>query len=245
MSGTVLCVDLPGPVAASDLLLREAEAAWARVREDYARGCLAVGRLLRRYVMARAREADRLPECQRLERELTRERAVEDAAARLRLPVRRCNEMLRVAGAVEVLAEDGDIGRLSWDALRYLSILAERMGRVCRTKRPGEGETLPSEGEAWRPRQIAGHDPQHFFRRAVREDWTGERIREAMRRVPVPRKGPSPRQRPLAPLEILRTARAAHPRDLAEMVLALIEANPEAAEVTRVVLSRLQRSHSP
>lgn len=179
-------------IDAPEAILERAATAWRNVRRHYRDGCLRVGGMLQEFIAARVREGDGKPEATRLERRLTREWAVKDASSRLGMRTGTCHELVRVAMAVRVLSEDGEVGRLSYQTLRKLAVLVERVQPVCRGIVPEGDSVLPSEGEEWRAKEPAGQAVR-LFRRAVEEGWNVRRVVEELRKIPVRRIGGRPR----------------------------------------------------
>ncbi len=246
-----------------DELLDQAASVFRNGEQDYRDACVTAGRLLHAYVVARVRLGDGMPEDRRTELGHTREAATEDAAGKLRTKRSRITSLIRVAAVVDVLSEGGEVGGLSYASLRALTPLVEnRAGDVARGRVPTDGECLPSEGLAWRPKQIRGETTAaETFRRAVREDWGSKAIERHLASLSFPRHGgqqprleiigngsnkgkvigyknPNEANNVVDPIEGVAVGLAS-PRDVAERLTRLIEQSAEPLTVLTLLEGQL------
>lgn len=238
----------------SESILLEAVEVWKTAKQEYRDAALRVGRLLSDYVIARLQEADDLPEVDRINRNLTRERSIEDAAGRLHIKVPQANMMLRIAKVVELF---GDPGELSYSTIRAFVVLIQRKKCVvARGRKTKKGQVKPSESEQWEIKPTTGSDPLELYKRAVTEGWDSVYTKEIItgevgvkrhagrppKAKPARRKAESVRSsRPHKELvgERLPTltsiSEKADPRDVADMILEIISACPRSNELKQIL----------
>lgn len=231
----------------SAAILEEASRLWATTRSGYRDGMVAVGRLLHRYILARLAEATGMNEAERRAASATRRHAVLAAAERLDVPMARVNQLVAVAAAVDLLSDDGDCGRLSFAGVNAFRVLLCRgSGKPVRRSKTAPGATgRPStiagsvdlaDREQWRLKpEMDESAAVALFRRAAAEGWHSNAILAACRKLAGRRPqaaahGDDDRPPSCDPFSM---ARAAHPRDLAEMLAQMVRASRDPAAVAR------------
>ena len=245
-------------VSRSELILDEAEDVWLSSKKEYRDACIVVGGLLADFVLARLREADGLPEAQRISQNLTRERSMEDAAERLKMNTHKAHELVRVAKVVELF---GPPGELSYTSIRVFTVFVQRVKcAVARGRSTKDDEVTPSESETWEIKETAGRAPADIYRQAVEEGWDSLRTREECKSVEVGRRGgrrpgygrnaqdhddreriDPHSNRGHSEIPSLRSiGLTADPRDLVDMLLEVIMACPRSDELKRLLLERIR-----
>jgi hypothetical protein len=226
----------------SDLLDR-IESVWSAARDRYRDAMIEVGGLIQELILERAAAAGGLEQSVRLARGLSRESAVADVCRRLAVRRPKVYRLLKVTMAVRLLAGGGGAGDLSYAALLEFGLLVERTpGVLGRTKASKVGELSPAERETYRVRLGLEEKAPALFRSAVSERWTCDEVRSAVAGL-VYRRAAKAGERPRSSQETnkaaaadpLRMARAALPKDLAEVILGMIGASPEPECVAELV----------
>lgn len=210
----------------------------------YGRVAAKVGGLLRQFVLGRLLIADGLREAERISRGLTREKSVALAARALGVTQEKVNDLMRVAAAVELLAGEGGTGKLGYAALRTLSRLVKRNcpGQAVR-RAPGDEGLAPSSRESYAttcPPETASR----LFREAADAGWLEGACRQRLRGLGVLTAPPGPGRHGCRPKHLdglVDFAASAIPKDLADMVMALIARSPQADFVADYVLAGLRK----
>lgn len=234
-------------------ILARAAAVWVDVRKNFRDGRLEVGAMLQEYIVSVVKNADGASEADRLKNRWTREYAVEDISDTLGMRTGTCHELVRVAMAVRLLSEEGCVGALSYESLRKLAVLVKRRGIATRNSEPSEGELYPSQAEEWVVKSRAA-GARELFLKAVREGWSRDQCVDALATMKVPRHGGrkpaerspmpdrrcTPEDRSVGRESPFGIACEAHPRDLAEMISAMIRKNPRPSAVAEELLEMIR-----
>lgn len=227
----------------SGSILLEIENVWKKSRKASRDAAILVGGMLCKFIVARLREADGKSEAMRAAMNLTRESCMRYAAERLGLNLGRVWEMIRIAKVVELF---GDPGELSYSSLRVFTVFVQRRPcKVTRGKKVKNEEVDPSESEVWEVKKdYNGSNPADVYRRAVENKWDSKYVREvANREIKVyKRSGPGPKNNSelMGLPSIQQLGRNSDPKDLADMVIEMIEACPRAEELKKLLIKRIQ-----
>lgn len=134
-------------------ILNRASDLWLSARKEWRDIKLEVGGLLSEYLTERLSVADSVPEYQRSDLRCSRKFATADAAKNLKITLPVINELIRTFWVVKLLADNDNVGELSFTSLRSFRVAIERpQGKVSRNKKDG---FRPSEKEVWRVREPA------------------------------------------------------------------------------------------
>lgn len=216
-------------------ILAAARAAWFASRSASRDSQLTVGRLLRRYILARIAETDGMNEADRVASGNSREDAISAISLALSVTRSRVNQLIHLSAVVDLLSDGGNVGELSYSAIRAMrSLVRRRRGKIVRSRKRKDRPFLPSSREEW---VIAGgadaaDDAIRIFRRAVDEGLSVAEIQPMLsatssKRPPARRCFPS--DKPVS-FDLHAIARTASPRDFAEMLIEAVAAaaDPEA-----------------
>lgn len=230
-------------------IIDEACNLWLSARKEWRDIKLEVGGMVHSYIVARLREeADSLNEAERRQLGVSRNALIADAARRLSTTSREVGFLIRSYQVVELLSDGGKIGSLSWTALLLFNKLVERVpGRALRytgsrtsgkerDRRTGElkDTVLPSEKERWR---IAGPTKKNveLFQRAVSEGWDTDEVRSALGCKVCKERGKKLNKT----TDLAEVAETSDPKDLAEMLVSLVNLSPRRSEVVDLLLTAL------
>lgn len=238
----------------SATLLDRAAAVWAESRAARRDALLEVGRLLGAFVLTRLREGDSLTEADRLAAGHTRQHATAAAAGRLGISRDRVNELVATARAVDLLRPGGDLGPLSWGALRPFRRCVER------TTGHRQARQQVSATEEWHVKPACLPWAAGLLASAVAGGWDERRVRQELRQRLVRGGTGRPRQRHRSPAEaytpachgfepadpepfvtLRRVAVLSTPPDLADLLCQLVQQSRDPAAVERLLLERLAR----
>jgi hypothetical protein len=220
----------------SEAIKREIVDLWAFTHRTLRDSRLQIGRLVRRFIVARLLER---PESPRLEKYAgvvgTRSAAVAEVVDVLGVDAVRLNWMVAAAWVVDTLG--GEAGAMSWGAVRAFAVLARRT----------------RDGDAWSLKDgVDSGAAADVFRRAATEGWEASRVMAACREM-VPKQERTVKGERRVTTEAcfkeescpaedsLAVARVASPRDLADKILQMIAASPDAELVRGLVLGGLKR----
>jgi predicted fused transcriptional regulator/phosphomethylpyrimidine kinase len=228
-------VSVPESVEVPDDLLRQAKAVWALSKIASRDAKIEVGGLLKRHLLERLKQVERLSEKQRRVRRANREWIIRHAAANVGMPVNRVYDLIRLAATVELLADGGQVGQLSYSSLRLFRVLVRRPVGELKRSSNGPGMT-PVEKEQWEvvpPIQKS----RAIFAMAVAGGYD-----EAGVRIILPRRAAGRVEERSAPKPApIQAARLGSPRDVAEMILDMIRGNEDADAVMRILETELRQ----
>lgn len=226
----------------SSELLAEIVRTWAMSHNERRDSYLKIGGLLAEFVSIRMKEGDGLNEKDRLAKRCSRMQAVEDACAALDLGNHVINVMIGAHYANLLLSDGKSLANLSWSSLRALTTLVERnKGKIQRSRNQrSKGKFLTlSETDIWQVNKATTLElAKGLFARAISEDWSCVKVRNECHwllgrkiRRPQPKsEGPS-----AAPMSLKKIAQTSNPKDLADMILELINLSTNKEEVLDLV----------
>jgi hypothetical protein len=221
-------------------LLEAARTTWAQTRQEFRDNAVRTGHLLHRFIKARLLESVGLSERQRFKKGCTRRRAVHDAAVALGISRKCVVALVQTAMVVHLLCPDGNLGTLSHTALKALCPLVRR-------KSKGTDRNV-AEMEEWVPVKLCnGREPRSVFAQAVREGWNRSRCHEETRRGALndfqkENKSQSVHEQYTdadTMSGLLTRAKTCTMKDLADLILQLVNACPERAELLAFLQEKL------
>jgi len=220
---------------------------------------IVVGRKLHEFILVYLKEADGLSEYARNKRKINRRQAVRMAANELEVGQQRINYFIEAAMTADLLGSEG-LGTIGLRSLIHFC-------KLCRRKRGGRGDQevgavngpTPAQTEEWEIHPDYAIVAPELFRRAVLESWGQIRVGKEIAKFY--KGGPHSKQQnrkrrasfyPADPLvdnlsareRIVREASVGQVGDVAEMILDIIRASPEAQAVAERLLPELQRLKS-
>ncbi len=225
-------------------LLCAARKLWFSSRESYRDGLLEVGRLLQRFLLAKAADAAGLDRRQAADLGKCRSDAVLEAMKALRINRNRVYSLIATAKAVELLSEEGRLGKLSYASVAaFKHTVARKADDVKSWVTKSEMAAYRTVREEWHVKDRLPFNPTYLFRKAAKESWTTIDIGRAMRTAhalsPAAPAAPSANGPP--PLSVLQEiARLATPRDLAEIIAGLISVSSD----PKAVMEALARTRN-
>ncbi len=244
----------------ADELLKEIQVAYLRGGRVWRDNLLACGAKLHDYILAHVKQGEGLPEARRLKANFTREEAVKNAAAALDVARRNILQMLQGAAVARLLAEDGNVGRLSWISVwEFASLLRRRTGRFndyATRVEAGRNGVAVTAIEEWEVRPQYDGAAQSLFRQAVAQ---GDLTRDQVYAMILKLRGQRARQGRHAATAGQQTrddegeytldaferqqtaARLASPGDVADMCLVLVEKARDPAAVALRLRVMLQK----
>ena len=237
-------------VLASAGLIARAQEIYRSASENFRDSMLELGRVLRDYVIARAKEATGLTRKYRCKLRLTREAFIEQAAQDLRMRPWAVNELIKTAAAFDLLVPPGtDLGTISYSSLRPMGALARRPAEPIRIDRDlEEGHLELADKEVWKVNPDVGEEKARaLYAQCLRERWTyATSLKKMKSYFRKERKGRPPKgvstiartERPQKDAMDVMTAisHKASARDLADLILRMIEESPDPEAVRRALL---------
>ncbi len=222
-------------LAPSAEILNQIESTWLQGRAHYRDALLQVGLLLQDFLAARATEVAGLTSRMAFSLGICREKAIQEAAKRLRINRNRIYALLATAQAQRLLGSPEGPGGLSYSAICAFRFLVRRKPdpKSGEFMAAGALEAFRSIREQWELKVIVGLDSRALFHQAVLEKWPVEKIRLAL--APYGRAKPKPSaheefsrpsERPSI-VQLRDLARTATPKDLAQIILELIRSSED------------------
>lgn len=225
-----------------DSLLDQAVAVWTASRIASRDARLAVGGLVAGFIEANLAHTPGMNWRDRKAGGLSRSALIVVAARRLRVCPSGLRELLCVRAVVDLLSDGGHVGNLSYSALRAMWSLVERPSGAVSLTRQGGGLSA-AEKASWRIKGDA-LEAKAFFRKAVAEDWACDEVKSALHRRA---RGEAPKKEPTHDLppgtDLFALARMGTAKDVADLVLQLIRASPEAGVVWGLVEHGFSPNH--
>lgn len=231
----------------SKALLQLAEQIWSREKIRHRNVMIQVGGILQQFIVERVQQGDGLNEAEQIAQRLRREQAIAEASKCLHLDNHRLNELITVHAVVSLLsAPSGDIGQLSYSALRWFRVAVQRTkGILCRARVKKPGEIWPSEREVWRIRSGLEEKAKNLFQRAVAEGWNEGKIRKALAEAKLVQDRPSvclnfnPDTKKI--FNPITASKVATPKDVTEMVVEMIENSSDPESVVYLLEQELKK----
>ena len=233
---------------------------------------LRVGLMIHEYIHACFREAVGKSERGRFELGITRGNAGAEAGRRLGLQVHKVNELVQVSMACQLLGGSLEAcGQLTWTSLRLFKpfVVRGRIDRGKRSKRQREGEVPCMPSESWHIHEVARDKATELFAQCAAENanWGDVRqrvscLRECLGLCSRQRLSGSEsagerlsckiastqelscRETPSSPAgAILRLmSRNCSPRDLAELLLEIVQQSDQGVQAAELLLRELPRA---
>lgn len=237
----------------SKVLLDKVEQIYRAAVSNYRDEMLRVGQLLHDYILASAEEAGPLSFKGRLKVGACREFWTKAAATRLGASPDWINKAIRASAAVSlVLGDDPDLGSISYATVRVMGAVVVRpSGHIQRDPNYlADGEITFAEKETWEFHPALGEaKAKALYTRCIREGWGRNKASDEVRELSRKR-GRTKKSGDVLSVSdcgklpsifgIQEIARKASPRDLAEIILSLIDASQDAQAVERAILSGLK-----
>lgn len=226
-----------------DELLKQAVERYTLGRIGYRDAMVATGRLLHQFVLARLTAANGVNEAARRAMGATRERAVIEAVNALKSTRLKVAELLRIAAVVELLG-DNDPGAMSYSVLRMFTALVKRAGNAKYVSRSAKDNGVPpSEWERWILHPHYEQWSRSLFVKARDEKWPHDEVQSAINAKKMKsanlHRARSDVVEPVRHNTLSDVAANATPRDLADMILSMIEQSQSPETVAEIIKRQL------
>lgn len=226
-------------------LLAGVKQVYRRVDGAYRDGMVRVGELLHEFVLAYLRQGDGRCDSYRSQQGISRRMAIQMAATALVVRPKLVRDWIAISQVKQLLAPEGQLGSLSYAALRgcrplvMRCILERRHGTKAMS---GSSAWVVSARETWlvKPPEQA---TRQLFQQILTENWGYVQIKEALRQTGTPvaqrpraaRMEMTPRNLP----NLGQLAQEATTRDLLDMIVSMVQASRKPADLAKAVIGRL------
>lgn len=217
---------------------------WVQSRSSFRDSRVHCGRLIREYIVQRLREVDDIPAHRR---GISRQGAIEEVCSRLGIRRHVVNELIRISAVVDLFwGKDEPLP----DAVTYSMLfgfqflICRPKGKLRRNRREEPGTINLSQREQWSIDPDYEDDARRIWKIMINQNLGRGKVIGLIKEIKptkergLYRKSQAMQQLQKMPADLFYVARNSSPRDLADMIMTLVEHSPSPDLVLKLISQR-------